>query len=81
LQAPQLNNLVKEQLRRKEKDPQFGAERTLYKVQEKLLVYSISLINVCRRRANTSANAASESTGGIGEHFPWDFSRKAQDRV
>ena len=37
LVAPKLDGLVKEQLSRKGKDPQFGAERTLYKLQEQLL--------------------------------------------
>ena len=37
LVAPKLDGLVKEQLSRKGKDPQFGPERTLYKVQEQLL--------------------------------------------
>jgi len=37
LQAQQLDGLVKEQMRWKAKDPQFSAEKTLYKVQDKLI--------------------------------------------
>jgi len=32
LEAPKLDGLVREQLSRKGKDPQFGPERTLYKL-------------------------------------------------
>ena len=37
LKAPKLDGLVKEQLMRKGKDPRFGTERTLFKLQEQLL--------------------------------------------
>ena len=37
LQVPKLDPEVREQLSKKGKDPQFGLEKTLYKIQEQLL--------------------------------------------
>jgi len=37
LKAPKFDGLVREQLSRKSKDPQFGSKQTLYKPQEHLL--------------------------------------------
>lgn len=37
LQVPKLDPEVREQLSKKGKDPQFGSEKTLYKIQEQLL--------------------------------------------
>ena len=37
IQAPKLDNKLKEQMRKKGKDPQFGQEKVLYKLQEQLL--------------------------------------------
>ena len=37
IQVPKLDNELKEQMRKKGKDPQFGQEKVLYKLQEQLL--------------------------------------------
>lgn len=37
VQAPKLDSELKEQIRKKGKDPQFGQEKVLYKIQEQLL--------------------------------------------
>lgn len=37
LQVPKLDTEVKEHLKTKGKDPHFGAEKSLYKIQENLL--------------------------------------------
>lgn len=37
LQVPRLNEGMKAQIRRSEKDPHFGVERSLYKLQDQLL--------------------------------------------
>ena len=37
MSAPKLDEQVKDQLKRKGKDPHLGAEKSLYKIQEQLL--------------------------------------------
>jgi len=60
LQAPQLDDLVKEQLKKKGKDPQFGAERTLYKVQQQLLEVSGPLTCLWADLLNPDAEVSAE---------------------
>ena len=43
LQAHRLDQLVKHQLTKKGREPQFGSERTLFKLQQQLLEVSVPL--------------------------------------
>ena len=60
LQVPQLDDLVRDQLRKKGKDPHFGAERTLYNVQEQLLDVSGPLTCLWADLANPEVEPSAE---------------------
>ena len=76
LVAPKLDGLVKEQLSRKGKDPQFGLERTLYNVEDQLLEVADPLTCLWADILNPDV---AESTGSSGERLSWDHSGEERD--
>ena len=60
LQAPRLDDLVKDQLVKKGKDPQFGTERTLFKLQQQLLEVSGPLTCLWADMLNPDTDPSSE---------------------
>ena len=62
LQAPKLDEQVKQQLKRKGKDPHFGAEKTLFKVQEQVLEVTGPLTCLWADLLNKKAKVTSEDT-------------------
>lgn len=60
LQAPKLDQSVREQLWKRRKDPQFGAEKTLYKLQEQLLEVTGPLACLWSDLLNPDSNPTNE---------------------
>ena len=58
--VPKLDEEVKDQQKRKEKDPHFGAEKSLYKIQEQLLDVAGPLTCLWADLLNKEANTSSE---------------------
>ena len=62
LSAPKLDEDVKDQLKRKGKDPHFGSEKSLFKIQEQLLDVAGTLTCLWADHLNKEANVTSEDT-------------------
>ena len=62
LVAPKLDQEVKEQLKRKGKDPHFGAEKSLYKIQEEMLEVAGPLTCLWADLLNEGAKVTPEDT-------------------
>ena len=60
LRTPKLDEQVKEQLKRKGKDPHFGAEKTLFRVQEQVLEVAGPLTCLWADLLNKNAKVSSE---------------------
>ena len=64
--APKLDDEVKEQLRRKGRDPHFGSEKTLFKIQEMVLEVPGPLTCLWADLLNKQANITPEDTLLLG---------------
>ena len=62
LSAPKLDEQVKDQLKKKGKDPYFGAEKSLFKIQEQLLDVAGPLTCLLVDLLNKEANVTAEDT-------------------
>jgi len=62
LSAPKLDDQVKDQLKKKGKDPHFGAEKSLFKLQEQLLDVAGPLTCLWADLLNKEANVTAEDT-------------------
>ena len=60
--APKLDDEVKEQLRRKGRDPHFGSEKTLFEIQEMVLEVAGPLTCLWADLLNKQANITPEDT-------------------
>ena len=60
--APQLDQQVKEQMQQRGKDPHFGSEKSLYKVQEKILDVDRPLTCLWADLLNKQASVSAEDT-------------------
>ena len=62
LSAPKLDDEVKDQLKRKRKDPHFGSEKALFKIQDQLLDVAGPLTCLWADLLNKEANVTGEDT-------------------
>ena len=84
--APRLDDRVKKQLKKKGRDPNYGAEKSLFKIQEQLLDVVWPLSCLWADLLNKDAGVTPEdelllvqSTSAGGQCFPQHHSRTQED--